>query len=126
WAGKRLPTAREFEWAARNGAKATKYPWGADAPAAGAVNSREYQASGAHYGLVAASTMDDAVTSLGLRHLAGNAREWTAPVGNATDRLAMGGSFLDAGLRMTAGLGDRLPLGHADDRTGFRCAMDQP
>lgn len=39
WAGKRLPSTREWTWAARGGTKNWKYPWGNEAPSASRTNA---------------------------------------------------------------------------------------
>jgi iron(II)-dependent oxidoreductase len=71
WAERRLPTEAEWEFAARNGGAAARYPWG-DAPP---VN-----ADGLDCRYLAASSgiRDPAPSGTGLRQLIGGVWEWTS------------------------------------------------
>ena len=71
WAKRRLPTEAEWEFAARNGGREDRFPWG-DAPRADGA-SLDYRHAGASIALA-----DPAPARSGLRLMMGGVWEWTA------------------------------------------------
>jgi formylglycine-generating enzyme required for sulfatase activity len=138
WTHRRLPTATEWERAAR-GLNGSPYPWGSAPPdrtrvnadVGGHVPTGLVPAEGAEYG---AGTSRD-----GIVHLAGNAQEWTSTraredlesgrverlgTWNGRDRVDVlllkgGGWMLPAQL---AQVSDPAAATHLGQQTGFRCA----
>jgi formylglycine-generating enzyme required for sulfatase activity len=70
WAGKRLPTEEEWEYAARYD-DGRDYPWGSTAPSATLAN---YGTSGT----TAVGSYPSGASKLGMQDLAGNVWEWTS------------------------------------------------
>jgi formylglycine-generating enzyme required for sulfatase activity len=122
--GLRLPAEEEWEWAARGGERAYRYPWGNVAPASRACWDGEGNAKGKgeRKGACPVAAHPRGRSPLGIEDLAGNVREWTASE-HERFRVLRGGSwgddrpdFLAAAFRGWNAPDERMEL------LGFRCA----
>ncbi len=130
--GGRLPTAVEWEHAARGGTSAAIYPWGRRSPFAGSPPANLFdgrfpfpaEARDGFVGLAPVGSFPP--NGYGLFDMAGNAWEWVDG-GSPESRPIRGGSFLCAenscqGYRLA--WENRAPADSAWDHTGFRCVGD--
>ncbi len=121
-AGGRLPTADEWEIAAKGGKAENVYPWGPEEPACNYANYWWCVGSALEVG---SYPLDKSTFGTGeIFDLGGNVSEWTSTL-QGKSAIVKGGNWKDESKKVAVYYQESKPLTEADDTTGFRCLLDK-
>jgi formylglycine-generating enzyme required for sulfatase activity len=144
WVGGRLPTAVEWEYAAKSGAP-TIYPWGDEKPSGNRANfcdrncpdalndaaKKNWKESGwvsegvndGWAGTAPVKLYPGGATAWGLYDMAGNVWEWTATDYDSSKKEVRGGSWNGTPASLRASYRNSYAPSAWNDDLGFRCAQ---